>query len=142
MKLRSLLLAALWVAGSHCSKSPAPGGDNGGPPPPPLAATGTLMIDPPGAHSPSTVRSVTATFSVVGVTASSDLDVEFSMPDGLPYEKRIATLNADPFNAQQLQFILPVAGTFIDTNDLNGTWQINLRLGGDILSAQTFELSR
>ena len=142
MRLRNLLLAALWFAGSHCAKAPTSGGDNGGPPPPPLAATGTLSINPPNAHSPSTVRSVTVTYSVIGVTAPSDLDVEFTMPGGLPYEKRTSTLTADPFNPQQLQFVLPVAGTFIDTNDLTGSWQVNLRLGANVLSTQTFELAR
>jgi len=142
MRIRNLLLAVLWVAGSHCAKTPAPGDNNGGPPPPPLAATGTISVDPPDARSPSMVRSVTARFSVIGVTAPSNLDVEFTMPGGTPYEKRTATLDADPFNPQQMQFVLPVAGTFIDTNDLTGSWQVNLRLGANVLSTQTFELAR
>ncbi len=142
MKLGRTLVAMLALFGSHCAKPSGNAADNGGPPPPPLAATGAISLDPPATRSPSIVRSVTASFSVIGVTAASDFDVEFTMPSGLPYEKRIAPLIADPFNLQQLQFVLPVAGTFIDSNDLTGTWQVSLRLGGNVLTTQTFELAR
>jgi hypothetical protein len=47
-----------------------------------------------------------------------------------------------PFEAQRLEFMVPVAGTSIDTGHLAGSWTAMLYLNGSEAASSGFELTR
>ncbi len=107
--------------------------------PPPLAATSTVTFSPAGMVTKSEVVSVTLSVDVSGA-AGGDLALELVAPDGSMYQRPEQPLGTDPFASQHFDFTFPVAGTWIDSMSLTGTWHAHLMFGSTELLHDTFEL--
>jgi len=107
--------------------------------PPPLTATSSVAFSPTGMLTKGDVLSVTVSVDVSGA-AGGDVALEVVAPDGTMYQRLEQPLKADPFATQHFDFTVPVAGTWIDTMSLTGTWDAHLMFGGVELLHDTFEL--
>lgn len=110
-------------------------------PPPALSISSTVSMEPAGRTRLSEVRFVTVAFTLRG-SGAGEVTVVFFAPGGTAYEQREAKLKATPFEAQRLEFIVPVAGTSIDTGHMAGTWTAMLYLNGSEAASSGFELTR
>jgi len=142
-KLRLLVLlgaaAAISIVGCQ-SQGPLPP-DSPPAPPPPLSVTFAIRYEPAGETRLDNIRYVNAVFTIVGGTSANNATVEFIGPGGSPYESRTALLRDTPFEEQQLEFPLSVAGTLIDTAQLTGTWKVPLFIDGQMLAEPVFQLN-
>lgn len=98
------------------------------------------VFDPDGASSISEVRRVLISASVIGVAGPRGVTLELLTPSGDVYERQVETLFGSAFEPQQVEFDLPVAGTFIDQSGLSGRWTALLHLGDEPVAVGTFEL--
>ncbi|MBI3182900.1 MAG: hypothetical protein HYZ28_12250 [Myxococcales bacterium] len=110
--------------------------------PPPLSATTCAELDPAGATSVSSVRSVKVCANVLGARTGQKLVVELLTPRGMPYERREAILTGTPFEAQRVDFELMVAGTMIDTARLWGQWEALFLVDETAVGTQAFDLAQ
>lgn len=103
------------------------------PPAPALAAraTGTMLADP---------RTWSIAVDVDGATGD-ELAVEFTMPDGTLYERQAQPLQDAPFTTQRFEFTLPIAGTWIESQQLYGEWRAHVLVGARELLAEPFTVA-
>ena len=107
---------------------------------PPPEAQVTLIRDPEGAMAVAALQSLTAHVTVTGAT-DGDIAIEFIAPGGTIYQRQAQPSANTPLTAQTFDFVLPVAGTWIDSNALTGTWEAVLMFGPAQLHDDTFELT-
>ena len=100
---------------------------------PPLSARGTAT---PGGDP----LSVAIHVDLEGAT-SGDLAVELTTPDGTVYERQTRRIADAPFDVQRFDFTLPVAGTWIETQQLYGEWRAHVLVGARELIAEPFTLN-
>lgn len=105
---------------------------------PPFSLTSKLEL--PVQKRRSFVGSVALTLTVVGAKPGL-LAVEFVTPQGQVYERREHRLNGRVHDTQEARFELPVAGTWIDSAALHGTWQVNVTLDDVALRTLEFEVA-
>jgi hypothetical protein len=110
--------------------------------PPALSLQPTITLSPAGATSIKEVLSVTVRVEIKGSEGPHELIAEFGAPGPFPYERRGKTISGSAFDVQTVEFVLPVAGTMIDQQNLSGTWSVALFHDGQRLSAPTFELAQ
>ena len=60
----------------------------------------------------------------------SEVAVEFTTPTGQVFDRQVKQLTQPRTEKQSVEFGLPVAGTFITSNQLVGTWQARVFLAG------------
>ncbi len=92
-----------------------------------------------GSHAIPQVRSVTFAVSVTGFTASKDVVVRFTSPDGETFQRTKQRGFGVP-DLQRFAFELPVAGTMIDARNLAGTWGAEALVDGQPIAHQDFGL--
>ncbi|MBL8956808.1 MAG: hypothetical protein JNK82_38900, partial [Myxococcaceae bacterium] len=107
--------------------------------PPPLAATSSVSFSPEGMRAKGEVVSITFSVDVTGANGG-ELALEVIAPDGTMYQRPQQPLQADPFATQHFEFTVPVAGTWIDSMSLTGTWSAHLLHGDAELLHDTFDL--
>ncbi len=110
-------------------------------PPPPLSLQPSISISPAGATRLKDVNSVLVKVELKGSAGPHEVIAEFGAPGTIPYERRVKAIAGSAFDVQTVEFVLPVAGTMIDQQNLSGTWTVALFHDGQKLSAPTFELS-
>jgi hypothetical protein len=98
---------------------------------PPLSARATLTPLP---------ISIELHVVVVGATGG-ELAIEYVTPDGSMYQRQVQPLVEAPFAEQAFDFSLPVAGTWIEANQLYGDWNAHVLVGAAELLSEPFTLS-
>jgi hypothetical protein len=98
---------------------------------PPLAARATLTPTP---------TSIDLHVVVLGATGG-EVAIEYVTPDGSMYQRQVRPLIEAPFVEQPFDFSLPVAGTWIEANQIYGDWSVHVMVGAAELLGQTFTLS-
>lgn len=73
--------------------------------------------------------------------AGDALAVEFTTPDGLVYERQTLPIADAPFEVQAFDFVLPVAGTWIESQQLYGEWRAHVLVGDRELLAEPFTVA-
>lgn len=109
------------------------------PPPPPALAATLVVKNRIAKHSARETLSVSFYVDVIGANGG-DLALELVTPDGTVYQRMLQDLGTDPFATQHFEFKLPVAGTWIQSQGLTGTWDAHLFRADAELVHETFEL--
>lgn len=96
---------------------------------------------PAGALSLDTVQSIEVDVEVSGGTLGHrEIAVAFISPQGVVWERQVSLIDARAAAAQRVHFSLPVASTFIEDQQLSGTWQVTTMDEGVVLGTTTFTL--
>ena len=56
------------------------------------------------------------------------------------YERHVAQLQGSALDTQHFDFVLPVAGTWIDSQSLTGSWSANVFVAGVSQQTLTFDI--
>lgn len=104
---------------------------------PPLAFSS--RVTPIRAEGMAGLRDVLVQLSLQGAVPNSQLAVEFLSPGGMPYERRERSIEGG--GLQVHDFLLPVAGTFIESAGLTGSWSARFFLDGVELTTADFEVA-
>ena len=110
--------------------------------PPPLGLVATATLEPSGVSRVSQVLAIRVRVEVKGSVGAHQLFAEFGAPGDVTYERKSASIEGDGFTPRTIDFVLPVAGTMIDAQQLSGTWTVRIFHDGQPLAAPTFELTR
>ncbi len=112
------------------------------PPLPPQVGVVEVAYEPAQARGLTEVRSVDVRLRVSGIVGEGQVDAEFLAPGPAVYERRSLRVEAEPTEARELVFRLPVAATNIPAHGLSGPWEVRLFLDGAPLTSTTFSLER
>jgi len=107
--------------------------------PPTFSLQTGATLSPSGNTSKSMVDAVTVSVDMIG-TPATELAVEFVSPSGTPYERRTVQATGSVDDAQHFDFVLPVAGTWIDSQAITGQWTARIFLAGAEQPAATFTI--
>ena len=125
--------------------APAPVSPEVRPLPGTVPATLTLLpsvsLEPNGAKTVSEVSQVGVHVDVIGASGEHRLTVAFLTPSGATYQVMEQAFVGSAYDSVGVDFALPVAGTAIDSHDLEGTWTAQVLIDGDEHSRPTFELA-
>jgi hypothetical protein len=96
---------------------------------------------PSGAMSLGVVQSVEVEVEIRGGSAGNrHIAAVFVSPQGLVWERQATIVEGKPGETQLAHFSLPVAATFIEEQQLSGTWQITTLDEGVEQASATFAL--
>jgi hypothetical protein len=107
--------------------------------PPALSVQTQATASPAGAVSKGLVDSITLSVDLLGADPG-ELALEIIAPNGTPYERHATQMQGTAFDAQHFEFVLPVAGTWIDSQSLTGSWSANVFVAGVAQQALTFDI--
>ncbi len=112
------------------------------PEPPPLVVSiePTVTFDPPEAETVGTIRATKFELDVQGAEGEHEVALQVLTPSGHTYQLLTQKMTGARNGSVRVGFDLPVAGTFIDSSNLSGTWTARVLLDGEERGALTFEL--
>ncbi len=96
---------------------------------------------PVGESSVGRVISMKLCLETIGAPAGAQVSLEIRAPKAFVYQRRDFILNAGPASPQRIDFLLPVAGTLIDSGGLAGRWNATFFMDGLAIAEEQFELS-
>ncbi len=111
--------------------------------PMPLPARHVVIAttSPASSRQLSTVQSVEIEVEIEGgASGAREISAVFVSPQGLVWERQATLIDARRGEKQVARFSLPVASTFIEEQQLSGTWKIITLDDGAELASATFAL--
>jgi hypothetical protein len=107
----------------------------------PVSHVVRAVSSPAGSQSLGVVQSVEVEVEISGgVAGNRHIGAVFVSPQGLVWERQGTIVEGRPGETQLAHFSLPVAATFIEEQQLSGTWQITTLDEGVEQASATFAL--
>ncbi len=107
--------------------------------PPELKITATVTSTPAGATLQSPLDFITLGVDLYGATPG-EVAIELIAPGGSMYQRFATELTGEATQIQHVEFVLPVAGTWIDSQAMTGTWYAHVYFQGSERLTQPFDL--